>query len=87
MHFPSRIMKRMVVVPEKMKKKNCYKVTDFFLLVMSLEKKVLKKCYITLIYLSGEYRLNQSKVTCLKYARRKINVLIYFKGTVYLNIY
>ena len=75
------------MVPEKMKKKNCYKVTDFFLLVMSLEKKVLKKCYITLIYLSGEYRLNQSKVTCLKYARRKINVLIYFKGTVYLNIY
>ena len=62
MHFPSRIMKRMVMVPEKMKKKNCYKVTDFFLLVMSLEKKVLKKCYITLIYLSGEYRLNQSKV-------------------------
>ena len=50
------------MVPEKMKKKNCYKVTDFFLLVMSLEKKVLKKCYITLIYLSGEYRLNQSKV-------------------------
>ena len=75
------------MVPEKMKKKNCYKVTDFFLLVMSLEKKVLKKCYITLIYLSGEYRLNQSKVTCLKYARRKINVLIYFKGTVYLNKY
>ena len=29
---------------------------------MSLEKKVLKKCYITLIYLSGEYRLNESKV-------------------------
>ena len=62
MHFPSGIMKRMVMVPEKMKKKNCYKVTDFFLLVMSLEKKVLKKCYVTLIYLSGEYRLNQSKV-------------------------
>ena len=77
----------MVTVPEKMKKKNIVtKLLTFFLLVMSLEKKVLKKCYITLIYLSGEYRLNQSKVTCLKYARRKINVLIYFKGTVYLNI-
>ena len=62
MHFPSRIMKRMVMVPEKMKKKIVTKLLTFFLLVMSLEKKVLKKCYITLIYLSGEYRLNQSKV-------------------------
>ena len=49
------------MVPEKMKKKIVTKLLTFFLLVMSLEKKVLKKWYITLIYLSGEYRLNQSK--------------------------
>ena len=49
------------MVPEKMKKNIVTKLLTFFLLVMSLEKKVLKKWYITLIYLSGEYRLNQSK--------------------------
>ena len=53
----------MVTVPEKMKKKNIVtKLLTFFLLVMSLEKKVLKKCYITFIYLSAEYRLNQNLV-------------------------
>ena len=51
---------------------------------MSLEKKVLKKCYIMLIYLRAEYRLDQNKGDCLKYVSKKVNLLIYFKGTVYL---
>ena len=46
----------------KNEKKIVTKLLTFLLLVMSLEKKVLKKCYMTLIYLSGEYRLNESKV-------------------------
>lgn len=43
MRFPSRIMKRMVMVPEKMKKKNCYKVTDFFFIGNVFGKKGFKK--------------------------------------------
>lgn len=43
MHFPSRIMKRMFMVPEKMKKKNCYKVTDFFFIGNVFGKKGFKK--------------------------------------------
>ena len=52
MHFPSRIMKSMVTVTEKMKKKYCYKVTDFFLLVIIFVfgkkgfKKVLHHIYL-----------------------------------------
>ena len=37
-----------------------------------------------LIYLRAEYRLDQNKGDCLKYVSKKVNLLIYFKGTVSL---
>ena len=57
MHFPCSVKKSMVTVPEKCL--NVKKVTDF-LISDVFGKKSFKKCYITLIYLMVEYRLNQN---------------------------